>query len=86
MNSYAAFIEEHRQVGSTTELVKAALGVDGYIVVHSLDMKKHLLRKHPTVNPERVLTLGQLKSGSAMGREKRPIFVDAAVLCCVQEN
>jgi hypothetical protein len=82
MNTFAQFIDNNRQLGSTTELVKAALGVDGYVVVHNLNMKKTLLRKHSNLREDRVLTIHQIKRGS-YPLDKRPIFFDAAVMCCV---
>jgi len=82
MNVFAQFIENNRQLGSTTELVKAALGVDGYVVVHSMQMKQNVLQKHPNLREDRVLTLGQIKRGD-YPQDRRPVFFDAAVMCCV---
>jgi hypothetical protein len=86
MHHYSKFIECNRQMGSTTELVKAALGVDGYIVVHNYSMKKTILKAHPTLKGERVLTLNDIRNMTYAGRDSRPIFIDAACLCLLTDR
>lgn len=81
MNEFAKFVDKNRQMGSTTRLVGLAVGCDGYLVVHSIKMKNHLLEKHPRLNPELVVTKHQILSGDVVVDKARPIFVDAAVLC-----
>jgi len=82
MNKFDEFIDKNRQHGSTTALVRAALGVDGYVVVHSEQMKQHLLGVFESLNPARVLTLKQIKDGM-YPNESRPVFFDACCMCAL---
>ncbi len=79
MDAFKSFIENNRQLGSTTELVKAALGVDGYVVVSKLAVKKIILERHPTLREDRVLTKGQFFNGT-YPNDKRPVFIDVTAV------
>ena len=75
------FIDQNRQLGSTTRLVDAAVAADGYLIVHSVGFRDSLLQVHPSLKRERVFTVNELKAGRARGLPPRPVFVDAALLC-----
>lgn len=86
MKTWGAFLEGHRQLGSTTALVRAALGVDGYVVVHSEQMKKHLISQFTTLNPERVLTMHDIRNERFLGLPPRPVFIDACCMCVLTDK
>lgn len=80
--SIRQFIEANRRQGSTTELLRAALLVDGYLVVLNHRTKVELLDRYPTL---RAVTIHELRAGDLRGWPLRPVFVDASVLLTVGE-
>jgi hypothetical protein len=83
MNNFAKFLENNRQLGSTTRLVELTIGKDGYLVVLNHSMKKCVLTNFPRLLPERVLTMTEIKNGH-WPQESRPVFVDSTALIFVE--
>jgi len=83
VNNFTKFLDGNRQLGSTTRLVELAIGSGGYLVVDTVRMKQCLVKRHPRLDPDQIITLHDIKNGATEGREQRPIFVDAPVLLYV---
>lgn len=80
--SLRQFIDTNRQQGSTTELLRAALLVDGYFVVYNVRTKIDLIDRYPTL---RAVTVNEIREGKLNGCQSRAVFVDVPVLWCVGE-
>lgn len=82
MNSNVGrFIDDNRQTGSTTSLAKLAAEQGGYLVVHSLRMRDHVMKMEPRLWPEQVLVFSSIMAGDLPVAGGRQVFVDAACLC-----
>lgn len=51
------FIENNRQKGSTTRMVETAIGCDGYVIVANNSMRSSIMKRHPSLRPDRVITV-----------------------------
>lgn len=79
------FIDNNRQKGSTTRMVEAAIGCDGYVIVANHAMRAHVTKRHPSLRPDRVLLVSELNRG-VWPKESRPVFIDAACLCVLRQR
>ena len=75
--SLQQFIDVNRTQGSTTELLRTALLVDGYFVVHNMHTKMWLVKQFPML---RCVTISEIHEGKLRGCQARPVFVDVPVL------
>lgn len=80
--SLRQFIDTNRRQGSTTELLRAALLVDGYLVVHNVRTKNELIDQYPML---RAVTVNEIREGRLNGCEPRAVFVDVHVLWYAEE-
>ncbi len=69
----------NRQTGTSTALAKAAIDSDGYLIVGTLRIAKDLLKKHPGLKAERVLTVHQIRCGQ-WDFDPSPVFIDTTAV------
>lgn len=79
-HEFIDFVEQNRQKGSTTALIKAAEETNGYLVVNNENMKKCVLEKS-NLTEDQVVTLKDIKNSVLRGRESRPVFIDVSAVC-----
>lgn len=77
-DGFRAFIEANKQKNSTVELAWACVRANGYLVVGDGGSKKNVLRKVPSLQPESVMTMFELRDGKGVGLEIKPVFVDVS--------
>ena len=82
-NAIIKFIEANRKQGSTTAMAKLAMQTDGYLIVHSISMRKRVLALCDFLDAEHILTLLDLKNGATKGNQPRPIYFDTATLASI---
>ncbi len=73
------FMIANRQTGSTTALVKIAIETNGYLIVGSKAIANCLIQKHPALNPERVLSIQEIRKGS-WSFDPAPVFIDTTAV------
>ena len=84
------FIEQNRQAGTTTALLKLAIETNGYLIVSKHDIRNHLYNK---MNDNdrlscRIIPLDELKSVSFrdINMKKAPVYFDTDVVLMIHNN
>ena len=90
MNYLSQFIEQNRQTGTTTALLKLAIETNGYLIVSTHEIRNHLYNK---MNDNdrlscRIITLNELKSVSFRGinMKKAPVYFDTDAVLMIKND
>lgn len=75
-HAFKQYIENNRQTGTTTALVKIAIEVKGDIVVGNMNDKNRLLKQYPELHQEHVYTCAEINNLTWNGHKPSPIFFD----------
>lgn len=84
MNEIINFIEQNRQTGSTTQLIKN-IESGGYLVVLNKDQYNYWVEKYPHLKSQ-IFILNQIKNGKCKGLPRAKLFFDNVTIYEIISN